>query len=489
MEIAREYLFGVNVYLAHLTFTDYKQFGTYYHPSATASQAAPILGAVFLVNGSAAKINGSGEMHQGVIPEFSANKYCTPGLYDNKTGRLFAGWGTSYQNMKLSALRDLGVATDTLGFGNAILRNGEIKVSSGGSRRPRTFIGTNEQPGDIWVCVAEGDRVNGNGPGLTHYECAEILKQKGCTLGFPLDGGGSSTMVYNGKVLNSPSEGAERGYVGDFIFYKGADMNLKPWQDVIRDALSAARSKKYKYFYGAKNVLLTDATMDALIAQEKDYFSRYSSDEIKQIKKNSKGFYGLDCSAFTGWICTGDKSYSLAQIGNCRKYNTLKDGPTASLLFTTWGGTGRHIGLDIGNGYCLQCGWESTDKIEKSGKAGIFLSKIGETAWEKSGESSFVNYTGVYSPYEPTTEFVNEYYGVSGPSKTPKYVEQATTLVNVRTGAGANYPNLPEYPRLGEGNKVDYCDQKQITGGALWHYVRIAGKYYGWVNSKYLKRV
>ena len=77
----------------------------------------------------------------------------------------------------------------------------------------------------------------------------------------------------------------------------------------------------------------------------------------------------------------------------------------------------------------------------------------------------------------------------SGPSKTPKYVEEATTLVNVRTEASGSAPNLKEYPRLGEGNKVDFCDSKQVSGGAEWHYVRIAGRYYGWVNFKYLKRV
>lgn len=219
--ITREKIENVNVYCAHLTFKDYSRFKTYYHPTATTSQAAATTKAIFCVNGSAAKINGSGEMHDRIIPDFSAEKYCTPALYSQDTGLLFPGFGGPYRNMKLKVIRDKGIATDTLGFGNAYLKNGTVTVSQGGSRRPRTFIGTNEKPGDIWICVAEGDGINGGGPGLTGYDCANTLKKLGCTLGYPLDGGGSSTMVFQGELLNTPSEkGVERGRIGDFMYFK-----------------------------------------------------------------------------------------------------------------------------------------------------------------------------------------------------------------------------------------------------------------------------
>lgn len=184
-------------------------------------------------------------------------------------------------------------------------------------------------------------------------------------------------------------------------------MAKKRWNTVVDDAIAAYKSGKYAYFYGAKNVVLTEDTMNYLIAAEPSYFKRYSSAEIAQIKKNSLGKIGVDCSGFVGWLCTGDQQWSKGQIDNCYKYNTIAGGPTASILFTTWGGTGRHVGLDIGNGYCLQAGWEATDAKVKEGRAGIFLSPITDWAWEKSGQSNAVDYTGVYSPYGPTTELVN----------------------------------------------------------------------------------
>ena len=223
VEILSERVNNVNVYAAHLVFSDYTRFKTCYNSSATTSQMAYAKEAVLCVNGSAALINGSGEMHDGVIPSFSKDKYCPPALYSQKTGKIIQGFGGKYANWKLSTLLEKGICTDTFGFGNALVKNGElcVKESASSTRRPRTFIGTNGKPGDIWLVVAEGDGINGGGPGLTHADCGKYLIGKGCTLGYPLDGGGSSTMVFRQKLVNTPSEnGKERGYLGDFIYFK-----------------------------------------------------------------------------------------------------------------------------------------------------------------------------------------------------------------------------------------------------------------------------
>lgn len=163
----------------------------------------------------------------------------------------------------------------------------------------------------------------------------------------------------------------------------------------IQRGLDAYRHRdKYAYFYGAKGVYLTDASMNALIAAEPAYFKKYSPEEIQQIKKNSRGKIGYDCSGFTGWICTGDKQYSAGQYNNCSVKTTPALGVAGSVLFTTWGGKGRHIGLDIGYGYCLDMGYESTDAIVASHNDSVRLTRISETAWENSGQSRLLDYTG-----------------------------------------------------------------------------------------------
>ena len=45
-----------------------------------------------------------------------------------------------------------------------------------------------------------------------------FLQSKGCTFGVNLDGGGSSTLYFNGEVLNAVREN-ERAVV-DFLYFK-----------------------------------------------------------------------------------------------------------------------------------------------------------------------------------------------------------------------------------------------------------------------------
>lgn len=71
--------------------------------------------------------------------------------------------------------------------------------------------------------------------------------------------------------------------------------------------------------------------------------------------------------------------------------------------------------------------------------------------------------------------------------KKTKTVKAATTTVNVRTGAGTQYSNLKVWPTLSKGNRVDVISTVKSVTGANWYYVRIAGKYYGYVCAKYLK--
>lgn len=67
-------------------------------------------------------------------------------------------------------------------------------------------------------------------------------------------------------------------------------------------------------------------------------------------------------------------------------------------------------------------------------------------------------------------------------------VSAASTVV--RTWAGGNYPSIKKWPKLVRGNLVDVMNFTQkATNGVSWHYVRIAGKYYGFVAVKDICKV
>lgn len=81
-------------------------------------------------------------------------------------------------------------------------------------------------------------------------------------------------------------------------------------------------------------------------------------------------------------------------------------------------------------------------------------------------------------------------YESKTPSKTPKWVGAVNTNeLNVRTGAGTGNPKLAAYPLLRQHNFVDVCDTIKAADSTDWYYIRIAGKYYGYVCGKYISRV
>lgn len=118
-----------------------------------------------------------------------------------------------------------GGVTNCFDFGPSLVKGGDIAVTtstevdqSAGSN-PRTVFG-HLAPLHYLFFVSEG-RLNGDSAndGLMLYEAASFLKDKGVQLAYNLDGGGSSTMVYDGAKKNTTcnSGGSERK-VSDIIY-------------------------------------------------------------------------------------------------------------------------------------------------------------------------------------------------------------------------------------------------------------------------------
>lgn len=85
-------------------------------------------------------------------------------------------------------------------------------------RAPRTAIGTfkNDQ---MIVIVTDGfDERGGSGASLA--ELQDRLQQLGVKDAYNLDGGGSSTLVWGGEVINKPSDGKMRNLPTHFLFFK-----------------------------------------------------------------------------------------------------------------------------------------------------------------------------------------------------------------------------------------------------------------------------
>ena len=109
---------------------------------------------------------------------------------------------------------------DTWTFGPWLIENSKIvKNLNNEARAPRTFIGQIEREDRVieYVIVVADGRSKENA-GLTIQQCADILFEKNCDIGYNLDGGGSSIMLFMGNVLNDPCYG-ERADI-DYIYIK-----------------------------------------------------------------------------------------------------------------------------------------------------------------------------------------------------------------------------------------------------------------------------
>jgi hypothetical protein len=109
-----------------------------------------------------------------------------------------------------------------IGAGPRLLQGGGVFVSSEAelftgkyfnmntplSRAPRSALGITRD-GRLLLVVVDG-RQPELSTGLTLKETAIILRELGAYEAINLDGGGSSTLVINGQVVNSPSDGKER---------------------------------------------------------------------------------------------------------------------------------------------------------------------------------------------------------------------------------------------------------------------------------------
>lgn len=156
------------------------------------------------------------------------------------------------------------------------------------------------------------------------------------------------------------------------------------WADVLGNGIYIYENRdKYAYLYGAKGQLLTAKLIREFFAMYPDYFKQYSDNEKRDIIEFSEGKTGLDCSGYINQCC-GQVNWSTGYYEQSLNKTTPALGTWGNILYTTFGGKGRHIGLDVGEGKFLHAPKELHS---------IELGIIKEYPWEGSGQIKGVSYT------------------------------------------------------------------------------------------------
>jgi len=102
-------------------------------------------------------------------------------------------------------------------------------------RAPRTAIAVSPNGNTLWLAVVDGWQ--SGSIGVTASELAQFLKDRGAGMAMAVDGGSSSTLVLDGTVISSPSDGVERTVANHLAVKYGSLPKGQMYGLVCRDSV------------------------------------------------------------------------------------------------------------------------------------------------------------------------------------------------------------------------------------------------------------
>ncbi|ORO50955.1 hypothetical protein B7722_06650 [Streptococcus oralis subsp. oralis] len=206
------------VYVADITLSssDYlktalaqNSYGT--NVTAKTSVTAAENNAILAVNGDYYGANNSGYViRNGVVYRDSVREDASNGdlaIYKDGSFKIIYEDQVSADQLVQDGVVNL------LAFGPSLVENGEISVDTNTevgqamSSNPRTSIGIIDE--NHYIIIVSDGRTS-ESKGLSLYQMAEVMKSYGVKTAYNLDGGGSSTLYFNGQVINKPTTGGSK---------------------------------------------------------------------------------------------------------------------------------------------------------------------------------------------------------------------------------------------------------------------------------------
>lgn len=227
-----------------ITLTDYREHNTDIHVADVTVSSATYLKTAFAQNSYGKNVTEkTSEMAAGVNAILAING----DYYGAQESGYVIRNGVLYRSTPKSGNEDLVIYADgsfeiieeaditaeellekgaqnVLAFGPALVKDTDVCVTEGEevgkamASNPRTAIGIIDENHYVFV-VADGRTADNEG--LSLYELAEFMQSLGVQTAYNLDGGGSSTMYFNGAVVNQPTTNGrsiEERKVSDIVY-------------------------------------------------------------------------------------------------------------------------------------------------------------------------------------------------------------------------------------------------------------------------------
>ena len=209
---------NTQVYVADITVSssDYLKtafaqnaFGT--NVTAKTSETATDNNAILAINGDYYGANSTGYViRNGVVYRDTVRENSNNGdlaIYKDGSFKIIYEDQISAEQLVKDGVVNL------LAFGPTLVENGEIAVGTNEevgramASNPRSAIGIIDE--NHYIIVVSDGRTS-ESKGLSLYQMAEVMKSYGVKSAYNLDGGGSSTLYFNGQVINKPTTGGNR---------------------------------------------------------------------------------------------------------------------------------------------------------------------------------------------------------------------------------------------------------------------------------------
>lgn len=204
------------VYVADVTLSDPTKLTTAFaqdtfgrNITATTSSIAAAHSAILAVNGDFYGARSTGYVLRGGVVYRDTAVAGQEDLVIDADGNFSI---VEEEDVSLAELQAAG-AREVLSFGPALVVDGQVAVDDDDEvdramvSNPRTALAQVGQGHYLFV-VADGRTEESSG--LTLQQLAEFLQSLGAQTAYNLDGGGSSTMYFNGTVVNNPTTNGSR---------------------------------------------------------------------------------------------------------------------------------------------------------------------------------------------------------------------------------------------------------------------------------------
>ncbi len=201
---------NTTIYVADVTVTSAQYLRTAFakntygrNVTATTSSIAQANDAILAINGDYYGAREAGYViRNGIVYRGAATGSDVLCVYANGTMEI-----VNDRDFTADQLVEKGV-WQAFSFGPALVENGSVtvgvntEVGRGMASNPRTAIGVIDA--NHYVFVVSDGRTD-ESEGLTLYELAQFMQSLGVQTAYNLDGGGSSTLYFNGQVVNNPT--------------------------------------------------------------------------------------------------------------------------------------------------------------------------------------------------------------------------------------------------------------------------------------------